>query len=313
MVTREEFYIKSSDGHSKIHCVNWKPEGEVLATLQITHGMMEHIMRYDQLAVYLADHGFGVLGHDHLGHGKSCGPDDKGFFAEEQGDIYMLKDIRRVTEVVRRKYPQIPHFIMGHSMGSFFLRRYLTIYGNQVDGAIIMGTGNEPLPLVALGKLLTSFIGSIKGDRYRSVLLHQLVLGNYNLSFRPSRTLHDWLSREEGMVDQFEGDSDCDFYFTCGAYRDFFRVLLDLKLKKHFHRIPKDLPMLIVSGEEDPVGGFGKGVRSVYRQFRQIGIEDVTLKLYPGARHEVVNESNREEVYKDIETWLLTNIQDHYK
>ncbi|MEG2350665.1 MAG: alpha/beta fold hydrolase, partial [Hungatella sp.] len=266
---KEEFCILSSDGASKLHCVRWMPEGETYATLQITHGMMEHILRYDAFAAYLAERGVAVIGHDHLGHGTTSESENLGFFAEHQGEVLMIKDIHRVTKRIARQYPHIPHLIMGHSMGSFFLRRYLTLYGDQVDGAILMGTGNQPLLVLAAGKLLAGFIGFIRGSRYRSRLMQELVLGTYNRAFRPNRTTNDWLSGDPEMVDRFLEDPYCGVPFSCAAYYDFFNLLLDLKLQRQFDRIPKALPLLLTSGEEDPVGGFGKGVIKVYEQFQK--------------------------------------------
>lgn len=306
---RKEYDISSSDGHSRIHCVSWKPEGEVVATLQLTHGMMEHILRYDEFAIYLTKLGVAVTGHDHLGHGKSCVEADLGYFGEKGGKNFMVKDIRRVTEVIQKDCPGVPHLIMGHSMGSFFLRRYLTLYGACVDGAIIMGTGDQPFLLVLAGRMITTLIGTVRGGRYRSKLMQEMVLGSYNRAFRPNRTPNDWLSRDENMVDRFLSDPYCAFSFTCAAYRDFFDILLDLKLKKQFDRIPRQLPLLLVSGEDDPVGDFGHSVRRVYRQLKRLGCSDVTLKLYPKARHEIINETNRQIVYEDIGAWIMAHIE----
>lgn len=302
---RTEFYIPSSDGKSKIHCVSWKPDGEPVAALQIVHGMMEHMLRYDEFARYLTGVGIAVTGHDHLGHGKSCPKEGFGYFAAKDGEICLLKDMHRVAGVVQKRNPGIPHLMMGHSMGSFFLRRYLTLYGESLDGVIIMGTGDQPLPLVLAGEMMATLIGAVKGGAYRSRVMHELVLGSYNRAFVPNRTANDWLSRDHDIVDRFLADPCCSFYFTCAAYRDFFKLLLDLKLKKQFNRIPKHLPYLLISGEADPVGAFGNGVRRVAQQLEHLGCSGVTLKLYPEARHEIVNETNRHEVYEEIASWIL--------
>lgn len=305
---REEFYIPSSDGISKIPCVWWRQEKEPVAVLQISHGMMEHILRYDEFATFLVEQRIAVIGHDHLGHGISRKEEELGFFADKDGAAFLIRDIHRVTKAVNKRYPGLPHFIMGHSMGSFILRRYLTIYGNEVDGAIIMGTGNQPLPLVIAGKLLTSIIGGVMGPRYRSHLMQEVVLGRYSRPFRPNRTSNDWLSEVDEKVDEFLHDPFCGFYFTCSAYKDFFDILLDLKLKKQFRRIPKQLPILLISGAKDPVGDFGRGVTEVYFQLRKLGIEDVCLQLYPNARHEIINGANRQEAFYDMVNWLISHL-----
>lgn len=300
---KTEFFFPSSDGISRLHGVLWEP-GQPVAVLQIAHGMVEHILRYEAFACYMAERGIAVVGHDHLGHGQSCDQEHLGFFAEKKGDVCILKDMARVQYLMRKKYSQLPYIMMGHSMGSFFLRRYLTVYGDQVDGAILMGTGNQSYPVILAGSCLAGFIGRIKGKQYQSKLMRELVLGTYNMAFRPNRTSSDWLSRDTDMVDRYLKDPLCTFLFTCSAYEDFFHVLSELKKKKYLVKIPKNLPIFLISGEMDPVGNFGKGVRQVYREFRDLGIHDVTLRLYPEARHEILNESNRQEVYGDIWHWL---------
>lgn len=305
---REEFYLPSSDGSSKIHGVWWKTEKEPQAVLQISHGMIEHILRYEEFAETLAERGVAVVGHDHLGHGKTSLAEDLGYFGEAEGAEHILKDIHRISSRVKKTYPAVPHFLLGHSMGSFFLREYITRYGNELDGAVIMGTGNPPLALAAAGKFLAGLIKRWKGERYRSDLLHHLVLGQYNSRFLPAETEHDWLSRDGKKNREYEADPYCSFYFTCSAYFEFFRVILDLKRKRHFENIPEKLPVLVISGDCDPVGNFGKGVRQVYRQLQRLGMEDVTLKLYREGRHEILNEVNRENVYEDILSWIYAHI-----
>lgn len=301
---KEEFYLKSADKHTKIHGFWWRPEGEVLAVLQITHGMMEHIDRYDQFAAWMAELGIAVVGHDHRGHGKTGAVTDLSFFGESKGNVYLVQDLLRVTKMMKREYPDVPHILMGHSMGSFITRRYLTIHGKQLDGAILMGTGGQPLALAVLGKMAAGLIGLVKGKRYQSPLLRQMVLGSYNKAFKPNRTVCDWLSRDEDMVDAYLQDPYCGVSFTCQAYVDFFHILIDLGMKRQFHNIPKELPLLVISGADDPVGDFGKGVEKVYDQLVDLGMEAVAIRLYPGARHEILNEINREEVFEDIFYWI---------
>lgn len=310
---KEEFYLKSTDGHSDVHGYWWRPEGEVCATLQITHGMMEHIDRYDRFASWLAERGIAVVGHDHLGHGKTGAVTELSFFGEKKGNVYLVQDLFRVTKVMKLEYPDVPHFLLGHSMGSFIARRYLTVHGAQLDGVILMGTGSQPFMLVALGKAVAMAVGLVKGKRYRSRFLKMMVLGSYNRAFRPNRTSCDWLSRDEAEVDAFLKDPYCDVSFTCQAYVDFFNILIDLGLKRQFAGIPKDVPLLLISGAQDPVGDFGKGVEKVYRQFIKLGVEEVALKLYPDARHEILNEWNWEEVFRDIFDWMKVKCGMHKK
>lgn len=228
-----------------------------------------------------------------------------GTFADENGADFVLEDVKRVSDYVRRQYPRLPRFIHGHSMGSFFVRRYLTQYGADVAGAVIMGTGSKSGAVLKIGMLAVQHAIRKEGRDYHNERLHSLVLGSYNRPFEPGKTKHDWLSRDISEARKFEEDPDCRFIFSNGAYEDFFHIMEDLKRQRQFEQIPKTLPVLILSGERDPVGDRGKGVRKVYREFCGLELTDVTMKLYPQARHELLNELNREEVYEDIADWIL--------
>lgn len=261
MVKKEEYYVESDEKGQKLHCVVWQPEsGQVKAVLQIVHGMVEYVERYEEFACFLAERGYGVIGHDHLGHGKTAATKEElGYFAEKDGDKHVIADMYRITCAGKERWPGVPLVIMGHSMGSFFTRKYLTRYSRKVDGAIIMGTGFMGLPLVAFGKLIAGLICRVKGSRYRSRLLYRLTLGGNNKRIKELRTENDWLSNNTESVDAYNQDPFCTFIFTAGAYRDFFAVLTELAAKKNFGRMNRELPVFFVAGEEDPVGNYGKG------------------------------------------------------
>lgn len=302
---KETFYIPSSNGTNRLHCVHWKPETPVRAVLQITHGMVEYIERYEPLARVLTDAGIAVVGHDHLGHGKTAaGEEELGFFAEKNGEKAVLKDIHRLTVVAKKFYPGLPCFLMGHSMGSFFARRYMTLYGQEPDGVILMGTGWVPGALAAMGWGLSGLICRLAGGRYHSRILVKLTLGSYDRAFREEKLRNAWLSREREAVEIYNREPFCNFTFTASAYHDVFTVLRDLAAEKQFGRIPRDLPVFFLSGDSDPVGAFGTGVTKAYESMKRLGIQDVTLKLYENDRHELVNETDREQVYEDIRQWL---------
>ncbi len=305
-VKKEEFYLESDERGQKLHCVGWQPEdGPVKAVLQIVHGMVEYVERYEEFAKFLAGRGYGVIGHDHLGHGKTAATaEELGYFAEKDGDQHVIADMYRVTCAGRKRWPGVPLVIMGHSMGSFFTRKYLTRYSRKVEGAIIMGTGFLGLPLVAFGKLAAGIICRVRGSRYRSKLLYQLTLGGNNKRIKELRTDNDWLSNNEESVDAYNQDPFCTFIFTAGAYRDFFAILTDLAAKKNFNTMNRELPVFFVAGEEDPVGNYGKGVRACHRQFETLGFKDLSIKLYPGDRHEILNELDRRQVFEDLADWL---------
>lgn len=301
---REEFYFLSNDKHTKVHGYLWIPEGKITATLQLSHGMMEHIGRYERFASWMAERGIAVIGHDHLGHGKTGRQEDLSFFAEEKGGVCLVQDLFSVTQIIEKRYPAALHIMLGHSMGSFIARRYLAVHGEHLDGLILMGTGGQSLWMAGAGKLAAMLVGAVRGKRYQSYLMEELVLGSYNRSFRPNRTTNDWLSRDEKQVDKFLSDPYCNIPFSCQAYMDFFNILIDLGLHRQFCLMPRRLPILFTSGNQDPVGGFGKGVTKVYNQFVSMGMKHVSIKLYPGARHELLNEQNWEEVYEDLRRWM---------
>ena len=304
-MTERELFLPSSDGNYQLRCIEWKPEGEANAVLQIAHGMVEHIGRYREFGIWLAEHGIAVIGHDHLGHGKTAGKgEDYGYFGTEGGTTCVIKDMRRLTTYAAKKYAGKKIFLLGHSMGSFLTRKYMSVYKDGPDGFILMGTGAPSEPFVAAGYILASIMSKVKGDHYRSQLLYNLSLGSYNSKFKPVKTPHDWLTRDEVLAKDFGEDEYCQFVFTASAYSDFFKVILsDSKAEKQGN-IRTDAPVRIVSGDKDPVGEDGKGVRRVYERLNAAGVTDMPLGLYEGARHEILHETNRIEVFGDILDWI---------
>lgn len=280
------------------------PLGEVKAIVQISHGMCDYIGRYEELAFFLNARGILVCGNDHLGHGKSVtDPADYGYFAHENGWTYLAKDLHQLTEKMQKEYPEVPYFLLGHSMGSFAVRQYLTQWGNQLDGAILLGTAGQD-PLVGMTLLMAKVIGACKGERYRSTYIQNKGLKIYNERLPKRRTDFDWISRDEAEVDRYMADSQCQFIFTAKGFEDLATLLKQVSGEKWAMQVPKDLPILLLSGDADPVGAYGEGVREVYQWLLQAGVVDLDLRLYPGARHELVHETNKEEVFRDIAQWL---------
>ncbi len=312
----KEFYISSSQKTEKLHCVIWEPQCSPRAVLQISHGMVEHIGRYEEFAQELTRHGYVVVGHDHLGHGKTAKTEaDLGFFARKNGHLIVIKDIHLVLREVQKKYPDLPYFLLGHSMGSYFVRKYMTIYGAELDGVILSGTGNQPAAVAKAGYLLSRFLVFWKGDHDRSGLMHALMFGSFAKSVKDRKTDSDWLTKDEKKVAEYRADPFCQFRFTVGAYRDFLKIIVELCGRKaagnkRLAKIPHGLPVLLCSGEEDPVGNKGKGVIELYETFNEIGMSDVTMKLYENDRHEILNETDRERVYADILAWMESRIAD---
>lgn len=301
--------IASKDSKNSLNTVIWETKKEPVGVLQIVHGMAEYIDRYDNFAKYMTEHGFNVIGHDHLGHGYSVSDErDYGFFAEENGDKIIIEDMHSVTQYAKEKWEELPNFILGHSMGSFCLRQYLTKYSNDVFGAIIMGTGWIPSAAALLGKTIATHTCKSKGSHTVNPLLIKLTLEPYNKPFAPARTNCDWLSKDEKQVDLYVNDKLCGFDFTAGAYKDFFTVLEKIAKNKQLIGMRKSLPILITSGSVDPVGG-KKACEKLNAQYKRCGIDDVTFKLWENDRHEILNELDKSDVYDYICTWLKSKIQ----
>ena len=303
-----EFYLPSSDGMHQLRCMEWIPDGTIKAVLQITHGMVEHIERYREFCVWMAERGIVVIGHDHLGHGKTVSNREEfGYFGSKEGMTYVVKDIRRVTVYSKKKYPDQKLILLGHSMGSFLARKYLSVYKDGPDGFILMGTGAPPEALVSAGSLLAGSMRKLKGEMYRSPLLYKLSLGNYNAKFKPVKTPYDWLTRDESLSKDFGEDESCQFIFTTAAYQDFFRLILNVAKEEMAGHARTDAPILIISGDNDPVGDNGKGVRKVYERLHKAGVDRLEMVLYEGARHEILHEINRQEVFEDLYEWIAEN------
>lgn len=300
-----EFTYLSADGKTPIHAVEWLPEGSPLAVLQISHGVSEHILRYEPLARYLTDRGFAVAGHDHLGHGGSI-IEGKGplYFGPKGSWDFVVQDVEVRRQLAREKFPGIPYFLLGHSMGSFVTRTYLIRHHATVDGAILMGTGQMPPALVKGGLLLASLEARRVGEDRPSPLVDKVAFGPYNKPFAPNRTPYDWLSVSEENVDAYIAHPLCGGIPSTGLFREMLRGIACITDQKNVENMDKATPILFISGAMDPVGDLGKGVERAYESFLAAGMEDVDLKLYPELRHEILNEDCREQVFQDLYQWM---------
>lgn len=305
MVIKQEFTFPSSDGVHTVAAAWWRPEGPPRGVVQLVHGISEHIGRYDSFARFLAEHGFAVVGHDHLGHGRTArNPSEFGWFADRDGWKHVVKDVRALRERVGAEYPGLPCFLLGHSMGSFVVRGYLMFWPGTVDGAILSGTGQEPPATVAAGRALSALLIRLKGPRAHSALLDALSVGRYNGQFKPVRTSADWISRDTVVVDTYRADPLCRFLPTVGMYHDMMVGLQLLAKPANLARMDPDTPVYFFAGDRDPVGANGAGVKKVAGWFRDAGVKDLIVRLYPEGRHEMLNEANRDEVYRDVLSWL---------
>lgn len=301
----QEIYYPSNDGQTTIHACLWMPKGEACGVVQIIHGMAEYAERYSPFAEFLADHGFIVCAEDHLGHGQSVkSKDDLGWFSKERNADVVIADIRALQLEVQKKAPELPYFLMGHSMGSFFCRKYISLYGGELDGAIIMGTGFQSKFILNTALALVKLNAMFFGWRNKSKFIRNLAFGSYNKKIKPASTQNDWLSVNVENVENYEKDELCGFPFTNNGYSILFQIIREACSSKTIKAVPKDLPVLFVAGEDDPVGDYGKGVIKAKNMFEKAGVKDVTLTLYPNSRHEILNDNCKVQVYEDILKFL---------
>lgn len=304
------FRFPSCDGEHQIFTRLWLPEsGQPRGVVQIVHGISEYIDRYAPVARFLSSHGFVVAGCDHLGHGRTAlGSEEYGFFAEKNGWHTVSADVRRLRVLMGQRFPDLPCFMLGHSMGSFLARTYLIDWPGTLTGCILSGTGQEPPALVAAGRLLADGVCKTSGPRTHSKLIEQLAFGAYNKQFTPARTRADWISRDEKVVDAYVADPLCSCMPSAGMFRDMMEGLQYIAKKNNLEKMDPGTPVYFFSGDQDPVGQNGKTVQTVVGFFEQAGCTDITLRLYPEGRHEMMNELNREEVFSDLLNWLESKL-----
>ena len=306
MVRKEELTYKSRDRQTMLHAIRWIPEGEPVAILQIIHGMQEYVDRYDEFANYLAERGILVIGNDHLGHGGSVGENGtKGFFCKEDPATVLVRDAHRLKKMTQEDYPGIPCFILGHSFGSFVAREYITRYGTGIKGAIIQGTAFMPTGTVKSLSGLVSFLQFILGEKTRSTMVNNMAFKGYLKRIPNPRTKFDWLSHNEESVNKYIADPFCNFVFTLNGFKTMAELLKRVQDVEKMEDIPKNLPILITGGKEDPVGSYGDALKRLYTIYtNELHIENVELKLYDGMRHELQQEIGRETVFEDQYNWL---------
>ena len=299
--------VTASDG-TALHTYRWLPEGPSKAVVQVAHGMAEHAARYARLAEALTAAGYAVYADDHRGHGATASKADHGYFADRDGWDTVVADLRAVTDVAREEHPGLPVFLLGHSMGSFLARAYVIEDSRELSGLVLSGTAGDPGLLGRVGALVAATEARLRGRRHVSTMLDTMTFGQYNAAFKPNRTDFDWLSRDDAEVDLYVADELCGNTFTSGFFADLLGGLAGINDRRQVARLRRDLPILLVAGDADPVGDSGKGVRAVAEQYESVGVADVTLTLYPGARHEIFNETNRDEVTADVIAWLNAHL-----
>ncbi len=304
MVKISDFTFPSSDGVHTIRARRWEPEGPARGVVQLVHGVAEHIDRYDAFAAFLAEHGYAVAGDDHLGHGQSIADSTElGWFAEKDGWKLLVEDEKRLHDRLREEYPGLPLVLFGHSMGSFIARTYLGWHPADHDAAVISGTGHQSAAVCFFGRTLANRVIAAKGSKHRSPLLQKLAFGGYLKKIQDPIGANDWICRDEAVIRKYDADPLCGFTATAGLMRDMMEGLQIIGKSQHMARMKKDLPILFIAGAEDPVGAYGKGVRTVSERFKKAGMTDVTVNIYPAMRHEVLNELEKQTVWDDVLRW----------
>ena len=281
-----------------------EPEGEAIGIIQLIHGMSEHKERYYDFMNYLSQQGYICAIHDHRGHGEtSKSEEERGYIADKEGFDLLVEDVKELSDIIKKENEELPLILFGHSMGSFVSQRYIELYGDKIDGVILSGTNGRPDPITKLGIIISRDEMILRGRKAKSKVMDKLSFGDFNSNFKPNRTDYDWLCSVDEEVDKYIADPQCGFVCTTSYYYDLIRGLWKINEKENLKLIPKDLPVLIFAGDKDPVGDFGKGIIRLYECYKDLGIENLRYKLYKDGRHEMLNESNKDEVIEDILKW----------
>lgn len=297
-----------SCGAGKLYGCLWLPEGQPRAVVQIIHGIAEFVERYDGFANFLTENGIAVVAEDHMGHGKSIdGGSKQGYF--QGGWFAAVEDSYQLLKDTMAAYPSIPYILLGHSMGSFMARTILCKYPDSgITGAIISGTGWQPTFAMPMMVKLMETICKRGDETQPNEKLQKLIFGGYNGRIKNARTGCDWLTRDEKIVDEYVSHPLCGFTSSSGLFRDMMVGIHYIQQPKHLAAMKKDLPIHFVAGREDPVGSYGKGVEQACAAFKKAGMRDVSIRLYDDGRHEMLNELNKDEVYKDLLGWIESKI-----
>jgi alpha-beta hydrolase superfamily lysophospholipase len=302
VIMRDSFSFDDNDKNT-ICVYSWMPNESPRAIVQISHGMAEYANRYEGFALELNKHGYGVYINDIIGHGNSVkSKDDLGHFPVNGFNV-AVNDMYMLTKIINKNYLNVPVIILGHSMGSFLTQEYITLHGNEIDGCILSGTAGKQ-SASSVGAFIAKYYVKLQGGRRRNKFLDKLSFGNYNKSFKPNRTAFDWLSRDEKEVDKYIESDLCGFICTNGFYYELFSSMSKLNNLTKLKNIPKELPIYIFGGDDDPVGNKTKNVFSLIEMYSALPIKDLEYRFYKGGRHEMLNEINKSDVIDDIITWL---------
>lgn len=304
----ETITFPSSDGrHTSSAVLYTMPGKPVRAVLQLSHGMCEYVRRYAPMAEFYAAHGIALAGNDHLGHGDTAKAGEHGHYGEPDGRFHLLNDLHTMNTLLHERFPDTPIILYGHSMGSFYARWYAEKWPESITALVISGTAG-PSFMNVIGQRLAGLIARVKGLRYVSPLMVKLNFGSYCKKIENAKSANDWLTRDEAVVNAYDADGLCTFQFTASTYREMLATLNHVSSKAWAESINKELPVLLIAGDGDPVGDYGKGVRKVWAMLGDAGVKDLTCQIFEGGRHELHNETNRDEVFDYVLTWIEDHI-----
>lgn len=308
-MNKEEFYYKSSNNINTIHAVKWIPKNNIKAIIQISHGTTEHIERYEELAKYLNKLGILVVGNSHLGHGKTDGT--KMYFGPKGSWNYIVKDMDKCKSIIQEEYPNIPYYMLGFSLGSFAIRTYLIDYNPNIYGAILVGTGYNSNIEINLATLLTNIEAKKHGEDKPTKLIRELTFGSYNKIFKPNKTDYDWLSLSEKNIKNYINDPLRGGNMSSGLFRELLSGIKYTSNLNNINKINKSTPILLLSGDKDPVGKQTKGIIKVYNLFKKANIQNIEVKFYKNLRHDILHEDKKEEIYEYINKWISNYLKDN--
>ncbi|MGL5085119.1 MAG: lysophospholipase [Clostridium sp.] len=301
----ERFKFKDSEG-IEISCYKWIPDSDkIKGIVQISHGMTETALRYSEFAERLNEAGYIVYAHDHRGHGSTAkSKEELGYIADDDGFNWMVKDIKELTDIIKKQNKNHKIILFGHSMGSFLSQSYIENYGEEIDALILSGTNGKPKAYTKFGIVISKIEMKLRGRKAKSNLMDKLSFGNFNSKFENPRTGYDWLCSVPEEVDKYMNDELCGFICTTSYYYDLVKGLWKIHDIENLNKIPKNLPIYIFAGDKDPVGYEGRGIVNLYNTYKNIKIEDVEYKLYKDGRHEMLNEKDKNIVMDDIIKWI---------
>lgn len=299
----EEFSFIADDGKS-IHVYHWTPEGETKACVLVAHGMAEHAARYARFAAPMTAAGYEIWAPDHRGHGKTAAEGELGWLADRDGFRRVIEDLRGLAARIKADRPGKRLYLLGHSWGSFLSQGFISLYGDELAGCVLSGTAGDGGAAIGLGRSIAKIGCALRGQKAKAPLMNAMSFGAYNKAFKPNRTVFDWLSRDEAEVDKYIADSFCGFLCTYGFFRDLLGGLSWIHAPATMERVPASLPIYMFAGAKDPVGAANGSFDWLYDRYKELGVADLTRKLYPDGRHEVLNDTCRDEATADVIAWL---------